>query len=266
MKRVLVLLFGTLSYVVFLAAFLYQIGFLANRWVPKSIDGAAANPTLRAAAIDIILLSLFAIQHTIMARLAFKRWWTTIIPQPIERSVYVLLASLLLLLMNWQWQPLPGIVWHVDASIARIMLLAISFAGWALVLYATMLINHFDLFGLRQVWLYFRGREYTQVHFKETVLYQWVRHPLMFAFIIAFWATPDMTLGHLLFAALTTAYVLVAIHIEERTLVAIHGDEYRQYQARVSMIIPMRPKPMPRSPIFEPAALGAAPHRPGAEA
>jgi methanethiol S-methyltransferase len=242
MKRVLVLLFGVLCYVVFFGTFLYQIGFVANLWVPKAIDGGAVIPPLQAAGIDVVLLSLFAIQHTIMARLAFKRWWTTIIPPAIERSVYVLVASLLLLLMNWQWKPLPESVWHVENSIGRPVLWAISAAGWGLVLYATMLINHFDLFGLRQVWLYYKGREYTPVHFKEAVLYQWVRHPLMLGFFIAFWATPDMTRGHLLFAAVTTAYVLVAIHIEERTLVAIHGDDYRQYQRRVSMILPMRPK------------------------
>ncbi len=242
MKRSLVLLFGVLSYVVFFVTFLYQIGFVANLLVPKSIDDGATIPVVHAAGINILLLSLFAIQHTIMARLAFKRWWTTIIPAPIERSLYVLAASLLLLLMNWQWQPMPEFVWHVKSTPGRLLLFATSFAGWGLVLYATWLINHFDLFGVRQAWLYYRGREYTPVQFKEAVLYRWVRHPLMLGFIVAFWATPDMTQGHLLFAAVTTAYILVAIQIEERTLLAIHGDEYRQYQQRVSMILPMRPK------------------------
>jgi len=242
MKRVLVLLFGVLCYVVFFATFLYQIGFVANLVVPKAIDDGVALSALHAAVIDVVLLSLFAIQHTIMARLAFKRWWTPIVSQPVERSVFVLLASLLLLLMNWQWQPLPELVWHVENALGRFLLFAVSFAGWGLVLYATFLINHFDLFGVRQAWLYYSGHEYTPVRFKETVLYRWVRHPLMLGFIIAFWATPDMTQGHLLFAAVTTAYVLVAIQIEERTLVAIHGDDYRRYQGRVSMILPMRPK------------------------
>ena len=242
MKRELVLLFGVLCYVVFFASFLYQIGFVANRWVPKGIDDGTVISPLHAAGIDILLLSLFAIQHTIMARLTFKRWWTTIVPQPIERSVFVLLASLLLLLMNWQWRPLPEIVWHVDSTAGRLLLYAAACAGWGMVLYSTFLINHFDLFGLRQVWHYFSGREYTPVRFKETVLYQWVRHPLMLGFIVAFWATPDMTQGHLLFAVVTTVYVLVAIQIEERTLLAIHGDEYQQYRERVSMILPMRPK------------------------
>jgi len=242
MKRVLALLFGILCYVVFLGAFLYQIGFVANLWVPKSIDDGATIPPFYAAGIDVLLLSLFAIQHTIMARLAFKRWWTTIVPQSIERSIFVLLASLLLLLMNWQWKPLPEFVWHADSTIGRLFLYAISFAGWGLALYATFLINHLDLFGLRQVWFYYCGREYAPVRFKETVLYQWVRHPLMLGFIVAFWATPDMTQGHLLFAVVTTVYILVAIRIEEHTLLAMHGDEYRWYQERVSMILPMRPK------------------------
>jgi len=242
MNRLLVLLFGVLCYVVFLGTFLYQIGFVANLWVPKSIDDGAVISPLQAAGVDVVLLSLFAIQHTIMARLAFKRWWTTIVPEAIERSVFVLLSSLLLLLMNWQWRALPEVVWHVEGNVGRLLLYGISFAGWGLVLYATFLINHFDLFGLRQVWLYYCGREYEPVQFKETVLYQWVRHPLMLGFMIAFWATPDMTQGHLLFAVVTTAYVLVAIQIEERTLMAIHGDEYRQYRERVSMILPMRSK------------------------
>ncbi len=245
MTRFLVLLFGVLSYVTFLVAFLYQIGFVLCLVVPKSIDDGAVIPEFQAVGIDVLLLSLFAIPHTIMARLAFKRWWATIVPDSIERSIYVLLSSLLLLLMNWQWRPLPEVIWQVEGALGRNLLYAASFAGWGLVLYATFLINHFDLFGLRHVWLYFRARPYTQIEFKETILYRWVRHPLMLGFIIAFWATPDMTQGHLLFALVTTAYILVAIQIEERTLVALHGDDYRRYQERVSMIIPMPPKSAP---------------------
>lgn len=165
-----------------------------------------------------------------------------IISKPIERSMFVLRTSLVLLLMNWQWRPLPDSVWHIESTTARRILHAVAAAGWILVLYATLLINHFDLFGLRQVWLYFMGQPYTQVKFKESVLYRWVRHPLMLGFLIAFWATPDMTQGHLLFAVVTTAYILVAIQIEERTLVALHGDDYRRYQKRVSMIVPMPPR------------------------
>lgn len=245
MKRSLVLLFGVLSYVVFFFTFLYQIGFVEGMVVPKAMNNGAAVSVAQAVVINLVLLSLFAIQHTIMARLVFKRWWTKIVPKPIERSVYVLLASLLLLLMNWQWGPLPKHIWHVQGSGGRMALYAVSFAGWGLVLYATFLINHFDLFGLRQVWLYFKGCEYTEVEFKETVLYSWVRHPIMLGFIIAFWATPDMTQGHLLFAAVTTAYILVGIQVEERTLLAIHGEDYQRYRERVSMIIPMPPKVTP---------------------
>jgi protein-S-isoprenylcysteine O-methyltransferase Ste14 len=236
------LLFGIVCYVIFFVTFLYQIGFVTGVVVPKAINDGPVVPPLQAITTDVILLALFAVQHTIMARLAFKQWWKTIVPEPIERSVFVLLASLLLLLMNWLWQPLPEIVWRVDNPAGRIIIYTVAGGGWVIVLYATFLINHFDLFGLRQVWLYFNAQEYTTVVFKETLLYRWLRHPLMFGFIIAFWATPDMTQGHLLFAAVTTSYVLIAIHIEERTLVAIHGDDYRRYQERVSMIIPMPPK------------------------
>ena len=245
MKRSLVLLFGVLSYVVFFFAFLYQIGFVEGMVVPKAMNDGEVVSVAQAVVINLVLLSLFAIQHTVMARLVFKRWWTKLVPEPIERSVFVLLASLLLLLMNWQWSPLSKRIWHVEGSGGRMALYAVSFVGWGLVLYATFLINHFDLFGLRQVWLYFKQRQYTDVEFKETVLYSWVRHPIMLGFIIAFWATPDMTQGHLLFAAVTTAYILVGIQVEERTLLALHGEDYRRYRERVSMIIPMPPKAAP---------------------
>lgn len=243
MKRSLVLLFGVISYGIFFVTFLYQIGFLAGMIVPKAMNDGAEVSLPRAVVINLVLLSLFAIQHTIMARLAFKRWWTKIVPEPIERSVFVLLTSLLLLLMNWQWSPLPeGYIWQVQGSGGRTALYAVSLAGWGLVLYATFLINHFDLFGLRQVWLYFKGQDYTEVEFKETVLYSWVRHPIMLGFIIAFWATPNMTHSHMLFAAVTTAYILVGIQVEERTLLALHGENYQRYRERVSMIIPMPPR------------------------
>jgi len=242
MKRILVLLFGVFCYVLFLATFLYQIGFVSGIVVPKGIDDGTVVSGFQTLATNVLLLGLFAIQHTVMARLAFKRWWTTIVPEAIERSVFVLLSSLLLLLMNWQWKPLPEFVWRIDNALGRMLLYAVASGGWGLVLSATCLINHFDLFGVRQVWLYFTNREYEPVKFKENLLYRWLRHPLMLGFIIAFWATPDMTQGHLLFAVVTTAYILVAIQIEERTLVALHGEEYRQYQRRVSMIIPRPPR------------------------
>ena len=253
--KALTLLFGVVTYVIFFGTFLYQIGFVTNMVVSKGIDHGSVTPAVQAAGMNILLLSLFAIQHTIMARLKFKTWWTRIVSPAIERPIFVLISSLILLLMNWQWQPLTEFVWHVEGSVGRNALFAVGFAGWGLVLFATFLINHFDLFGLRQVWLYFKGVEYTPVVFKETVLYNWVRHPLMVGFIIAFWATPDMTQGHLLFAVVTTAYILVAIQIEERTLIAIHGDDYRDYQKRVSQLIPMPPKtasPPPSEP--EPSA------------
>jgi protein-S-isoprenylcysteine O-methyltransferase Ste14 len=246
MKRYSVLLFGIGCYVLFQIAFLYQVGFVAGFAVPKTIDDGAAAPKLQAVATDVGLLGLFAIQHTIMARISFKRWWKTIVGDATERSVFVLVASLILLLMNWLWKPLPEVVWQVDSPVGRGLLYALAASGWAVVLYATFLINHFDLFGLRQTWLYFTGRPYETVKFKETVLYRWVRHPLMLGFLVAFWATPDMTQGHLLFAAVTTVYVLLAIRIEERTLAAIHGEDYRQYQERVSMIIPRPPKAIDR--------------------
>ncbi|MHC4392198.1 MAG: methanethiol S-methyltransferase [Planctomycetota bacterium] len=242
MTRLLVLAFGVMSYALFFGTFLYQIGFLCDLFVPKAINDGHLVPVAEAVVWNVALLGLFAIQHTIMARLAFKAWWTRIVPASIERSIFVLLSSLLLLLMNWQWRPLPDFVWHVGDPIGRSIVYAVSFAGWGLVLYSTLLIDHFDLFGLRQVWLYFKGKEYTEVPFKERVVYSWVRHPLMLGFMIAFWATPDMTQGHLLFAAVVTAYTLVGIQFEERTLIAMHGDDYREYKERVSMIIPMPPR------------------------
>jgi protein-S-isoprenylcysteine O-methyltransferase Ste14 len=245
LNRSLILLFGVLCYAVFFFTFLYQIGFVESMVVPKAMNDGEVVSVAQAVLINLLLLGLFAIQHTVMARLVFKQWWTKIVPEPIERSVFVLLASLLLLLMNWQWSPLPKYIWHVQGSGGRTILYTVSFAGWGLVFYATFLINHFDLFGLRQVWLYFKGREYTEVPFKETVVYSWVRHPIMLGFIIAFWATPDMTQGHLLFAAVTTGYIFVGIQIEERTLLALHGEDYRRYRERVSMITPLPPKVAP---------------------
>lgn len=239
MSRSLTLAFGIFCYVIFLVTFLYQIGFVAGFVVPKTIDDGTTVSRSAAIVTNIVLLGLFAIQHTIMARLAFKRWWNRIVPPAIERSIFVLIASVLLLLMNWLWKPLPEMVWQVDFAAGRFVLYALAAAGWLLVLYSTFLINHFDLFGLRQVWLYYRNVEYTPVQFRENVLYRWVRHPLMLGFIIAFWATPDMSQGHLLFAIVTTLYILVAIQIEERTLLELHGEDYREYRRRVSMILPL---------------------------
>jgi protein-S-isoprenylcysteine O-methyltransferase Ste14 len=234
----LTLLYGAISYLLFLASFLYAIGFFANAIVPKGIDsGAAASPGI-GLAINLGLLSIFAIQHSVMARPEFKAKWTKIVPPSAERSTYVLLTSLILFLIYWQWRPFPGTVWQVESSVGQAVLWGVYAFGWLIVLVSTFLIDHFDLFGLRQVWLRFRNREYTHLNFQESSLYRYVRHPILLGFIIAFWATPHMTRGHLLFAAVTTAYVFVAVRLEERDLVAFHGDRYREYRKRVPMILP----------------------------
>ncbi len=239
MRRIAFFAYGLIAYTLFLVAFLYAIGFVGNVLVPKGIDGGETGPTASAILINLALLSLFAVQHSVMARPAFKRWWTTIVPAPIERSTFVLLTSLVLLLLYWQWRPITTTIWHAEAPWLRSLLTGISLVGWLLVLFATFVIDHFDLFGLRQVWLHLKGRPYTHPPFAERSVYKFVRHPLMLGFIIAFWSTPDMTGGHLLFASVTTAYILVAIQIEERDLVAFLGDDYRGYRARTPMILPL---------------------------
>jgi protein-S-isoprenylcysteine O-methyltransferase Ste14 len=242
--RIIAFLYGAISYVIFFVTFLYAIGFVGNLVVPKSIDtGPPAATMTRAILANLILLSIFAIQHSVMARPAFKRMWTRIVPQPVERSTYVLLSSLALILLFWQWRPMTDVVWSVDNSVARYALYALFFLGWGIVLFSTYLINHFDLFGLRQVDMYRRGQEYTYLGFGKPMLYSIVRHPIMLGFIIAFWATPVMTYGHLLFAAVTTVYVLVAIQLEERDMVTIHGEAYEDYRREVSMILPIPKRP-----------------------
>jgi len=243
MGRILAFVYGALSYLVFFVTFLYAIGFVGNFVVPKSIDSGPAAATLtRALVLNILLLSIFAIQHSVMARPAFKRWWTRLVPPPVERSTYVLLASLALILLFWQWRSMTGVIWEVDNTVGQYVLWAVFFLGWAIVLLSTFLINHFDLFGLRQVYLYQQGQEYTALTFKETFIYKIVRHPIMLGFIIAFWSTPKMTTGHLLFAAVTTVYILVAIQLEERDIVSIHGMAYEDYRKRVSMLLPIPKK------------------------
>jgi protein-S-isoprenylcysteine O-methyltransferase Ste14 len=223
---------------VFLGTFLYAVGFIGNFGVPTTLDGPARGPLAAAVAIDAGLLALFAVQHSVMARRWFKEWWTRLVPRPIERSTYVLFSSLALVAMFWQWRPLGGVVWSVEHEAGLLALRALFAFGWVLVLVSTFLINHFDLFGLRQAWLFLRGRAYTALHFRTPGPYRLVRHPLYVGWFFAFWMTPTMTLAHLLFAVMTTAYILVAIQLEERDLVREHGEAYLAYRRRVPMLVP----------------------------
>ena len=236
-KRIGVLMYGVVSYAIFFVTFLYTIGFIGNLLVPKSLDGEAQVPLFQALLTDILLLGIFAVQHSVMARPAFKRRWTRIVPQPIERSTYVLFASLALIVLIAFWQPLGGVVWEVQDPVGQAVLYGLFAFGFGLMLAASFLINHFDLFGLRQVWLYFRGRPYTPPHFGTPALYKLVRHPLYVGLLFGFWATPTMTVTHLLFAVATTAYILIAIQLEERDLIEAHR-EYADYRKRVPMLIP----------------------------
>jgi len=239
MGRQLALLYGVLCYLIFFATFLYAIAFVGGVFVPLSLDSDPAGPFAESLLIDAILLGIFAVQHSVMARPAFKRWWTRFVPAAVERSTYVLFSSLALILLFWQWRPLGGMVWQVDSLVARDVLWALFALGWATVLIGTFLINHFDLFGLRQVWLNWRRTPYTPPGFVTPLFYRVVRHPIMLGFIVAFWATPHMTLAHLIFAIATTAYILIALQLEEHDLAASIGEPYRDYQRCVHMLVPL---------------------------
>lgn len=250
MGGIAAILYGVVVYGFFFLTFLYAIAFVGNlplptAIVPRTIDTGPAASLEMALLIDVVLLGLFAVQHSLMARPAFKRWWTQFVPHAIERSTYVLFASLLLALLCWQWRPIPAPVWTVTNQVGVIVLQAVFWLGWGVLLLSTFLINHFELFGLRQVWVRLTRTEIPAPVFRTPLLYRNVRHPIYLGFVLAFWATPTMTLGHLLFAVATTAYILIGIWFEERDLVALFGEQYRRYRTEVSMLIPL-PRRTPR--------------------
>ena len=240
MSRFIAFLYGLVAYLVFFATFVYAIGFVSGLVVPKTIDTGAAVPLTEALVLNILLMSLFAVQHSVMARKEFKRWWTKYVPKAVERSTYVLFASLALALLFWQWRPIATVVWQVNDPRVAMVITGLSLVGWLLVLTSTFLINHFELFGVHQVANNLVGRDMPALRFRTPVLYKVVRHPIYLGFIIAFWVTPNMTVGHMLFAAVTTAYIFVGIALEERDLVDLFGDEYRRYREQVSMLVPWR--------------------------
>ncbi len=239
MGKVIAFVYGAVAYVVFFVSFVYAIGFVGNLIVPKGIDDGPVGPIGAALLINVLLLGLFAVQHNVMARPAFKVWWTRLVPHAVERSTFVLLASLILLLMYWQWRPMPAVVWDVESGAGRLVLLGLFGLGWLIVLLSTFMIGHFELFGLERVFTHLRGQAEAPAAFKTPGFYRLVRHPLMTGFILAFWAAPTMTQGRLLFAAVTTVWILISIQLEERDLIDMFGDTYRKYRREVSMLVPM---------------------------
>ncbi len=240
MGRFIAFLYGLASYVVFFVTILYAIGFVSGLVVPKTIDTGTVVPLAEALVVNLLLMSVFAIQHSVMARKPFKRWWTRFVPASVERSTYVLFASLALVLLFWQWRPIPALVWQIADPQIAMAVTGLSLAGWVIVFTSTFLINHFELFGLHQVANNLAGRSMPVPRFRTPLYYQFVRYPIYLGFIIAFWAAPTMTAGRMLFAAVTTAYIVVGILLEERDLVDLFGDEYRRYKDRVSMLVPWR--------------------------
>ena len=238
MKRLIAMLYGIVCYAVFFATFLYLIGFLGNLLVPRSVDVGPDATLAVALVINLALIALFGVQHTVMARPGFKKAWTRIVPMSVERSTYVLLSSLILVLLYWAWRPIDSVIWQLNAAWAQNIMWAVFFGGFLLVLLSTFIIDHFDLFGLRQVWLNFRQKTYTHTGFKVTFFYKFVRHPLYVGWIMSFWGAPTMTTGHLLFAVGMTGYILIAIRYEERDLVKFLGEDYVRYQEKVPMLIP----------------------------
>ncbi|WP_236981401.1 MULTISPECIES: methanethiol S-methyltransferase [Mycobacterium] len=239
MKRYLTIIYGIGSYLVFVVAFLYAVGFVGAILVPRNVDHGIEAPLWQAFAVNLALLGVFGVQHSVMARPAFKRWWTRFVPPQIERSTYVLLSSAALILLYWQWRTMPALIWDIRVPAGRVVVWALFWLGWAMVFASTFMINHFDLFGLRQVYLAWRGKPNPELGFRTHLLYRLVRHPIMLGFLIAFWAAPTMTEGRLLFALGTTGYILVALRFEERDLTASLGGQYREYRRRVPMLIPL---------------------------
>ena len=240
LARSIAFLYGVFAYILFLGTILYAIGFVSNLVVPKTLETGTAGPLAEALIVNLVVMSIFALQHSVMARKPFKQWWTQFVPKAVERSTYVLLSNLALILLMWQWRPMPAVVWHIGDPQIAMAVTGVSLVGWVIVFTSTFLINHFELFGLHQVTTDLAGRTIPAPRFRTPLYYKFVRHPLYLGFIIAFWAAATMTTGHLLFAAVTTAYIFVGILLEERDLVELFGDDYRHYKDRVSMLVPWR--------------------------
>jgi protein-S-isoprenylcysteine O-methyltransferase Ste14 len=250
MSRLVALLYGLAAYLIFLLTFLYAIGFVSGFVVPKWIDAGTVAGPAESIIVDILLLSVFALQHSVMARQSFKKWWNRFVPSSIERSTYVLFASLALILLFWQWRPIPTVVWQVADERWAMAVQGLSFLGWLVVLLSTFMISHFELFGLQQVIINLTKRTIPELRFQAPAFYKFVRHPIYLGFIVAFWAAPVMTVGHLLFAAVTTTYIFVGIFLEERDLVELFGNEYLSYRAGVPMLIPLLRRSRERGPIM----------------